>query len=97
MAKKTLKIETPVGEFTRSTDTAYTHAVVRTSVRAAAVLASFNAGTYKYRLSGVDARWIKDRGHAVTWHSSEAAARAAASKPYGWDKETTLVGVFAVA
>ena len=97
MAKATLTVTTEAGEFTRKTDTPYTHAVVRKSPRAAAVLASFNAGTYRGRLNGVDARWVKDRGYAVTWHMSEAAARAAAAKSYDWDKQTALVGVYPVS
>lgn len=97
MAKNTLKVETSAGEFTRKTDTPYTHVVVRVSPRAAASLAAFGAGNYRGKLSGVDARWVKDRGYAVTWHNSEAAARAAAEKPYVWDRETSLVGVFEVA
>jgi hypothetical protein len=35
--------------------------------------------------TGVSARWVKDRGFAVTWHTSECLATSAASKPYLWD------------
>ncbi len=94
-AKQTLMITTPVGAFTRMTNSPYTHAVVRTSPRAAEVFAEFEAGRVKDR-SGVDGRWVKDRGYAVTWHMSEAAAKRAAEKGYTWDLHTTVVGVYAV-
>lgn len=89
MAKQVLKVITPAGEFTRTTDTAYTHVVVRISPRAQQALTQ----TYS---SGVHGRWIKDRGYATTWHASEASARKAAAKPYQWDLSTDVVGVFPV-
>jgi len=96
-----LSISTPHGEFTRVSTTPYTHAVVRTCPRAAksyelsktAVPGSYEARNLK---SGVDARWVKDRGFAVTWHGSEAAARNAASKPYVWDSATGPAEIFPV-
>lgn len=99
--KFNLKIVTPHGEFTRKSTTAYTHAVVRTSQRAADCLAAYernkhDAAKVRYYKDGVQARWVKDRGFAVTWHGSEAAARNAASKPYLWDKETGLATVYEV-
>lgn len=94
MATKTLKITSPVGTFTRKTATNYTHAVVWNSPRAADTLARSEAGEdLSY---GVNARWIKDRGYATTWHSSERTARAAAASPYKWDCKATPVGVFQV-
>ena len=50
----------------------------------------------RWAKNGVDARWVKDRGFAVTWHGSEGAARKAAAAPYGWDRSTGVVGVFPV-
>jgi hypothetical protein len=88
MAKKTLKIITPDGVFTRTTNTAYTHAVVRRSERA---YEAYINPRYK---SGVQGRWIKDRGFGVTWHGSEQAAQAAARKPYGWDGSIDVVGIY---
>ena len=87
--KRSLKITTPHGEFNRKTNTAYTHAVVRESIRAQQALTQ----TYT---SGVHGRWIKDRGFAVTWHGSEQAARNAAAKPYLWDATTAVLGIFPV-
>lgn len=87
--KATLKVSTPVGEFTRTTGTNYTHVVVWNSPRA---MAEQKAGS-----GGVQGRWAKDLGHGVTWHMSEGAARKAASSKYQWDHAATLVGVFAVA
>lgn len=95
---KTLIIKTPHGEFTRTTGTAYTHAVVRSCPRAMeAFEASQNdpENTRRWK-GGVTGRWAKDRGFAVTWHKSEASARSAASKPYGWSRTSTVLGVFAV-
>lgn len=87
--KTTLKVETSVGQFTRTTATAYTHAVVRTCAAATRAL----EGNYK---GGVYGRWAKDRGYAVTWHGSAAAAAKAAATPYVWDLKAVVVGVFAV-
>ena len=50
---------------------------------------------YKHRCA-TDIRWVKDRGYAVTWHKSQDACAAAASKPYLWDRATEVVGIFAV-
>jgi hypothetical protein len=94
--KKTLKATTPAGEFSRETATAYAFVVVRKSPRAAAFVESANSGAQVYR-GGVNGRWLKDRGYAVTWHGSEKAAKAAAGKPYDWDSKTELVGVFPVS
>jgi hypothetical protein len=88
-----LKITTPHGEFTRTATKAYTHAVVRTSERAHHAYEDIKGGK---KTSGVQARWHKDRGFAVTWHGSEGAARAAASKPYMWDRATGPAEVYAV-
>jgi len=88
---KTLIVSTPVGPFNRKTDSRYTFVNVWASPRAAAVAASPNP----YR-GGVDGRWVKDRGFAVTWHGSEANARKAAAGGYQWDNAATLVGTFPV-
>ncbi|HEX8887100.1 MAG TPA: hypothetical protein VF797_21645 [Noviherbaspirillum sp.] len=96
MAKTTLKVTTPAGEFTRTTDTAYTHAVVRTSKRAKDYVERVAAGK-KPITSGVFARFLKDQGHIVTWHQSESAAQKAAAGENKWDRETTLIGVFSAS
>ncbi len=92
----TLKASTPVGEFTRTTSTAYTHVVVWNSPRAMEYFEKCAADPEMKRMaSGVHSRWIKDRGYGVTWHASEAAARNV--RRYSWDgNDATLVGVFAV-
>jgi len=99
--KFNLKIETPVGTFTRKATRQYTHAVVHQSPRA---MTEFLAMTSpdatedqkRWAKSGVTGRWVKDRGYAVTWHSTEAAARKAAAAPYGWDGSVAKIGIFAV-
>lgn len=98
---KTLKIKTPHGEFTRKTDAGYTHAVVRTSERAADCLATYERNKHdpakvRYYKDGVQARWVKDRGFAVTWHSNERLAIAAASAKYVWDDKTGPATVYVV-
>jgi methylmalonyl-CoA mutase cobalamin-binding subunit len=93
---KTIKVITPVGEFTRKTSTDYTHAVVRKSERARGVYEKFLT-TGEKSGSGVDARWIKDRGFAVTYHTSERAARNAANQKYGWDSKAEVIGIYEVA
>jgi len=95
MSKLNLKVITPVGEFTRSTNTKYSHAVVRNSPRAMAAFQLHQAAGSR-RLTGVSARWIKDRGFAVTWHGSEAAALKAAAGKYLWDNSQDVVGVYEV-
>lgn len=87
MAKQTLKAVTPVGTFTRETDSGYKFVTVWASPRAAKSAASEYAG----RRSGVDARWSKDQGYGVTWHYERPTPAA-----YKWDRAATLVGVFAV-
>ena len=101
MAKLNLKITTAHGTFTRSTATAYTHAVVRSSERAYGTYLPIANGTatpdqLRWAKSGVTARWIKDRGYAVTWHGSEQAARNAAAKPYFWDSKTGPATIYPV-
>lgn len=94
--KQTLKVVTAVGEFTRTTNTAYQFAVVRNSPRAKDYFDRVESGAAKADKTGVTGRWLKDRGFAVTWHGSEAAARSAAAKPYDWDSKAELIGVFTV-
>jgi hypothetical protein len=91
---KTLTINTPVGTFTRKTNTNYTHIVVRNSPRAMQVLEE--SKTQKMRCS-VDKRWVKDHGYAVTYHTSYRAAVNAAKSPYTWDGKTTVAGIYEVA
>lgn len=93
--KKTLTFKAEGRAFTRATDTKYTHAILWDSPRVERDLSESRSA------SGVCGRWLKDNGGAVgrfatTWHTSEAAARRAASRPYGWDRAARAVGVFAV-
>jgi trehalose-6-phosphatase len=85
---------TPHGKFDRTTQTAYTHIVVRSCERSQRIFDDANNGV-QYFAGGVQGRWVKDRGFAVTWHKGEAAARTAASKPYVWAKSTVL-GIYPV-
>lgn len=96
MTKK-LKTTTSAGEFTRATNVPYTHVVVWNSPRATTAYARRNDPTFHHSGRGVHARWIKDRGYAVTWHGSERAAQSAAHKGYGWDAAATPIGIFPVA
>lgn len=89
MAKQTLKAVTPVGTFTRATDSGYKFVTVWNSPRARDTVARMKAEGRKF--SGVDARWNKDNGYGVTWHFTKPNPRA-----YMWDSAATLVGVFAV-
>jgi hypothetical protein len=93
---KTIKVTTPVGEFTRSTKSNYTHAVVRKCDRAQAVYEKFLTSGGKSVL-GTDARWIKDRGFAVTYHTSERSAANAAKQKYFWDYSAQVIGIYEVA
>ena len=91
---KTLTINTPVGTFTRKTNTNYTHIVVRNSPRAMQVLEE--SKTQKMRCS-VEKRWVKDHGYAVTYHTSYRAAVNAAKSQYTWDGKATVAGIYEVA
>ncbi len=91
---KTLTINTPVGTFTRKTNTNYTHIVIRQSPRAMNVFQ--HADSEKY-VSGVEQRWVKDNGYAVTYHTSLQAAASAAESRYRWDNNTTVIGIYEVA
>jgi hypothetical protein len=92
---KTIKVTTPVGEFTRKTSTDCTHAVVRRSENARAAYERFLSTGKRSPLS-TDNRWIKDRGFVVSYHSSERAARAAAQQTYQWDKNAEVIGIYEV-
>jgi hypothetical protein len=103
MAKKTLLVRTPYGDFTRTTNTAYTHVVVavpasrcgKTFESAADLAAKLTAeGNHK---SGVMARVLKDRGYIVSWHSTAAAALRAADAGNSAYFSTKPGQVFAVA
>ena len=87
-----LSITTPVGTFTRNTNTSYKAVVVWKSPRAERDVADILASGGK--LSGVDARWAKDNCFGTTWHGTREAALKAAQAGYKWDGEATLVGVF---
>lgn len=101
MSKKKLNATTPAGQFTRTTASQYSHVVVWNSPRAMKLFTRVLNGdevAISNSKSGVYARWVKDRGHGVTWHSSVfAAKKAAAHGNYAWDGESTLVGIFDVA
>jgi hypothetical protein len=90
--KAILKIETEHGVFTRQTKSAYTHAVVFSSPRAKQFFEKAEGAQ-----CGVNARWVKDRGFGVTWHSSLKSAQAALRKGYQWDSLAQPVGIFSVA
>ena len=87
--KTTLTAKTAHGTFTRNTNSKYTHVVVRKSQRAIDALQS----EYK---CGLEARFKKDKGFAVTWHSSHAAAQKAANSFYAWDRESVVLGIYEV-
>lgn len=91
MAKTTLTAETTVGTFTRKTDVAYTHVVVRSSECVKREIAA------RDRLFGVFARFAKDGGFITSWHSSAAAAAKAAAGPNGYARDSVVVGIFEVA
>jgi len=91
---KTLTVNTPVGLFTRKTNTAYTHIVVRRSPRAMQIFEE--SKTQKF-ISSIDKRFAKDSGYAVTYHTSLKAAANAAESRYRWDNETTVIGIYEVA
>ena len=93
---KTIKVITPVGEFTRSTKSNYTHVVVRKSDRAKSVYDKFVTTGEKSR-SGVDVRWIKDCGFVVTYHNSLRSAGNAAKKIYRYDPKSEVIGIYEVA
>lgn len=84
-----LTIETPVGNFTRTTNAPYKFATVWASNRAMVEAQHVRDGQRRAR--GVAARWAKDNGYGITWHFEQPTA-----KSYKWDPEATLVGVFPV-
>jgi len=92
---KTIIVSTPVGEFSRKTNSPYTHVVVRKSARAESKWKESWTSGFKY--SGVDARWAKDRGYVVSYHFSHASAVAAAKKDYRYDRMATVIGIYEIA
>ncbi|NCU72208.1 MAG: hypothetical protein EBY66_04210 [Candidatus Fonsibacter lacus] len=92
---KTIKVITPVGEFTRSTKSNYTHAVVRKSELANNIYQQFLQTGKKQ--SGVDGRWIKDCGYAVTYHTSLRSAANVAQQKYPYDPKSEVIGIYEVA
>ena len=86
---------TPVGQFSRTTNTSYQYVVVRNSKRAKESLEFFQQ-TNKLSSLATEQRWIKDNGFAVTWHGSKQSADKSALGSYSWDKSATLVGVYEV-
>jgi hypothetical protein len=94
---KLLKATTIFGTFTRRTESPYSWIVVRECERSSKEYQAHLNATEKpkYPPSGVQARWIKDRGLAVTWHVGSGAAHSAAKKPYVW-ADSKVLGVFPV-
>lgn len=90
----TLTIHTPKGAFTRTTAAPYAYAVVWESPRAFKIYEAAKNGDRR-GVWGVARSWVKDRGHAVTWHRTLAAAQKA-TRAYKWDGEATCLGVFVV-
>lgn len=89
-----LTVNTTVGIFSRETKTQYKAVVVWSSPRAKACFdKAQETGIFpKY---GVDTRWVKDNGFALTWHGSKESALKA-TKQYMWDNNATVVGVFEI-
>lgn len=109
MPKPILTAVTPHGTFTRQTATQYTHVVVReceeargAAERLANRIQQAQAEGWspiaiaKNLACGVDARWAKDNGYAVTWHGSEGAARKAADGKYLYDWSARVLGIYEV-
>jgi hypothetical protein len=90
--KMKLQANTPVGTFSRETKSQYKAIVVWNSPRAKACFDKAQQ-TGIYPKSGVDTRWVKDNGFAVTWHGSKASALKA-TKNYLYDGNATVAGVF---
>lgn len=110
MAKRIVTVNTPVGTFTRTTATPYTHAVVR------AITATYGKCDENGKLTGdvattpaefaaecaghwgVYGRYAKDHGYVVSYHATEAAARKAAADATKdrWYVISKVVGVFPV-
>jgi hypothetical protein len=89
--KTTLTVKTPHGTFTRSTDNAYTHVVVRVCSMSKEAFANKVKG-------GVYGRWAKDEGFMVSWHKSYAAAQKASLQKEGYDLrgDQVFLGIYAV-
>jgi hypothetical protein len=89
--KTTLTVKTPHGTFTRSTDNAYTHVVVRVCSTSKEAFANKVKG-------GVYGRWAKDEGFMVSWHKSYAAAQKASLQAAAYDlrRDQVLLGIYAV-
>ena len=105
-----LTATTPFGAFTRTSNTAYTHVVVRAITATHGV--NHETGKIAWtprtpesfvelmqdrsRRFGVMNRYAKDGGYVVSWHKGEADAhKAAARKPVGFVR-SEFVGVYPV-
>jgi hypothetical protein len=88
-------VNTPVGEFSRKTNTDYKFAVIWNCPRAKETYDKYLITSVKPRLA-TDTRWIKDKGYAVTWHSTKQSAEKKASGSYDWDKSSTVLGIYEV-
>ena len=92
---KTIIVNTPVGEFSRKTNSSYTHVVVRKSKNAQMVYERF-LSTGERSVLNTNNRWIKDRGFAVSYHYSLVAALNASEKEYRWDRSAEVIGVYEI-
>jgi hypothetical protein len=110
VSKKTVFVDTPVGRFTRNTNSSYQFAAVSEiveiseydsalgqRVRFPITAAEFAAKVIAAKRVGASRRYAKDGGFVVSWHSSQQAAQKSLEKgcPYA-DIYTRPVGVFAV-
>ena len=84
--KKSLIASTPVGTFTRKSDTEYKFICVWASPRAKAAFDKRDG-----RESGVTQRWVKDRGHITSWHQKRPAKPSQV-----WDRAATLLGIYEI-
>ena len=89
--KNKLTAKTPHGVFTRNTNNAYTHVVVR-------VCSMSKEAFEKKEKGGVYGRWAKDQGFMVSWHSSHEAAKKASLQPVAYDlrKDQIVLGIYPV-
>ena len=92
--KMLLTANTPVGKFTRNTNSDYKAIVVWSSPRAKECFEKAKQ-TGQMPRYGVDTKWVKDNGFAVTWHSSKQLAEKA-TKQYSYDSQAVLIGVFEI-
>jgi hypothetical protein len=92
--KKQLNVETPVGLFTRTTNTEYKFVCVRENDNCKSLFEKCKAEGHPP--CGNAARMIvKNRGYIVSWHKTAGAAHKAALDLFYWGK-ASLVGIYEV-